>query len=347
MFGELYQQLEADLAKWTGMEQMLVCSSGTAALHLALESLSLPAGSVVILPDYAMIAAARAVIMAGLTPVFVDCGEDLNMDVDMVDVACSDVKSDRVRAILAVHNYGRPCDMEVLAILANKYDLFLIEDLAEAHGIRPHQCTDVACWSFYKNKVVNGEEGGALGYYATGLPLEESPYTIARSLRSMGFTDAHDYTHIPRGHNYRMSNAHARPILVSLRHFTNSMRERRRIEALYNKHCPPRWRLLLRQSPWVYDLQIPDLTAAKQIEIVSRLREMGVAARYGFKPATSQLEFTSCRMFSRHEGRTVAQRLATEVISLPIQPGQLTDDEAREIFYAMTDQLLSNAHSRF
>src|SRR5262245_15578515 len=103
---EAYQELEQALGRWVGNPNVVVCSSGTAALHLALEALPIPKGSLVLVPDFTMIACARAVTLAGLTPNFIDCGDDLLMDPTAAFLAAP---AD-ARAIMPVHVYGRRCN---------------------------------------------------------------------------------------------------------------------------------------------------------------------------------------------------------------------------------------------
>lgn len=302
---EVYEELEYEFGKWAQVDNVVACSSGTAALHLALEALRLPPGSEVIVPDFTMVACARAVTLAGLTPVFVDCDSRLNMDPDWVDEAISD----ETRAILAVHTYGRQCDMGALGDLATKYDLLLIEDLAEAHGIRPSPETDAACWSFYRNKIVAGEEGGAVAF------RDSSAAKRARCLRCLGFTESHDFTHLPRGHNYRLANALAFQILFNLRDVDKNVKKRRAVEAEYESACPAEWRMPERDAPWVYDFRIPGLKNLTQNRIVTNLQDCGVAARHGFKPMSLQDEY---RAEATSFGYGKAYEAAREVIYLPL-----------------------------
>src|SRR5690348_6717208 len=136
---QAFERLEKEFAAWVGVPDVVACSSGTSALHLSLEALQLPQGSRVLIPYLNMIAVARAVSLAGLIPVMVDCRDDLLMDMDLVDEALAD--DGGIKAVMAVHIYGRRCDMDALAALAAKYGVELIEDLAEAHGVRPHPAT--------------------------------------------------------------------------------------------------------------------------------------------------------------------------------------------------------------
>lgn len=307
---EPYQELERRLADWCGVPNVVGCASGTAALHLGLETLRLPLGSKVIVPTFTMIACPRAVTLAGLVPVFVDCTDDLLLDMDLVDEACSHAGGD-VRAVMPVHIYGRAVAMNELAALAKKHDLYMVEDLAEAHGVRPHPDTFAAAWSFYKNKCIAGEEGGAVAFgYRWAADL-------ARMLRSLGFTPEHNFTHLPRGWNHRLSNLHAAPILESLTRFPYNFLARRNIEEWYNAACPDEWRMPFRLSPWVYDLRVPGLTRERQGRVVRELNAAGIAARHSFLPMHLQQEYRTCRRF----GGENAERLAGEVFYLPIVPG--------------------------
>lgn len=310
---EPYRKLELEFGRWAGMPNMVACSSGTAALHLALESLRLTPGAKVAVPCYSMIACARAVTLAGLEPVFVDCRRsDLTMDVDhLADI----LESTEVRAVMPVHVYGRSCDMPAIVDQAMKHGLFIVEDLAEAHGLPPHPNTHAACWSFYKNKVIAGEEGGAVAF------KEEVTRDRARQLRNVGFTDAHDYTHVPRGHNYRLANLLAEPIRESLRNVEANLLARRLIEDRYDDACPLEWRQPIREVPWVYDLRIPGLRKDTQRTIVERLRRFGIAARYGFFPLNLQAEYRTVKddftAFSMFPETMTASR---EILYLPLTP---------------------------
>lgn len=350
---EAYQQLEVQWAAWNGLDPagMVACSSGTSALHLALEALRLPPGSEVIVPDFTMVACARAVTLAGLTPVFVDCRDDLLMDYDCLRAAAN---PDKVQAVMVVHVYGRRVHLG--GVRNCTYEgTFTIEDLAEAHGIRPHPSTDAACWSFYRNKIVAGEEGGAVWF------RDPAHAALARQLRNLGFTDAHDFMHVPRGHNYRLANCLAEKVLknfktlaqvfardpnewndFALKHQKASclplvaslVAERQQIESWYDAVCPDEWRMPPRDVPWVYDVRIPEMAEVDNLplqlqdRLVKTLREHEVEARHAFKPMSVQEEYRGCRLV----GNRNAWRLAREVFYLPISPGATTEEEVRRAF---------------
>lgn len=339
---EPYQELEHQWAKFNGLnpEGVVACSSGTAALHLALEAMRFPLGSRVIVPDFAMIACVRAVTLAGLEPVFVDCrAHDLNIDPELVDRAC--IELDKIVAVMAVHNHGRRCEMESLIELSGWHGFRVVEDLAEAHGVRPCPGSWAACWSFYKNKIVAGEEGGAVWFGPKALA------TTARSLRSLGFTEDHDFNHIPRGHNYRMSNAHASIIMDrgknrwgSIGDARDNLLKRTVIESDYDRECNPAWKMPKREAPWVYDLRIAGMEKEGQDKLVKALRSQGIEARHGFKPLSLQPEYlTGCIKQRFHEAK-IASR---EVIYLPIQPGRTTQGDCRKAFQIIRETLGAGA----
>ncbi len=314
-----YEQLEKDFGAWAGVKNVVACSSGTAALHLALEAVlgppptGLPYCSEfqhVIVPDYSMIACARSVSLSGRMPVFADCYDhDLLIDPESIKARITP----RTRAIMAVHNYGRRCDMKQIHDIASHYGLRVIEDLAEAHGIAPHHLTHAACWSFYRNKIVGGEEGGAVSFPNTNYAA------LARSLRCLGFTQAHDYRHIPRGHNYRLANSLATLILKSLGNVEANIALRfAQIESL-NAFIPTCWRLPHRLAPWVYDLRITGMSLGDQERVIHALHDEGIAARYGFYPHSLQEEYLN-QENSSFSYNPHAKRAKREVIYLPISP---------------------------
>lgn len=303
---EPYQELEDAFAQWIGRDRTLcvACSSGTAALHLALESLPLPRGSTVAVPDYTMVACARAVTLAGMTPTFVNCREDLLIDARQIPEA---------KAAMPVHVYGRRCDMEAVHHWAQKTSSLVLEDMAEIHGVLPHPKTHAACWSFYKNKIVGGEEGGMVAFRHANWAGK------ARRLRTLGFTPRHDFAHEPRGHNYRLANALAELILESLHDYEENVVRRRMVEQWYDERVPEEWQMPWRDAPWVYDLRVPGMTRAQQYAIVSRMNEAGIDARMGFLPMTAQQEY-------RGETGPAALRAADEVMYLPIWPDMAESD---------------------
>lgn len=325
---ESFERLEVEFGAWAGLQNVVATSSGTASLHLALEVFRLPQGSEVLIPDFTMVACARAVTLAGLTPVFVDCGNNLLMRKEL----CREAVTQKTRAVMLVHVYGRQCDTRgIINVVAcrmmdihgvNGPCLYVVEDLAEAHGVAPNPRTDASCYSFYRNKIICGEEGGAVAF------RHQDHATLARQLRTLGFTDRHDFMHVPRGHNYRLANSLATLVLKSLAIADVNILLRRQIEALYDAACPDEWRMPPREACWVFDVRVPGLTWDVQARVVQALNREGIAARMGFRPMTAQEEYRNCRVV----GNDNAVRLSNECFYLPVAPGVTTEASIRRSF---------------
>lgn len=298
---EAYEYLEKEWAEFCDVPYTVACASGTAALHLAIEALELPPESKIIVPEFTMVACARAVQMAGLKNWFVDCENNGLM------AAIRRFGDSETEAAMPVHVYGRQCQIDY-------YGRYVIEDLSEAHGVNPHPKTDAACWSFYRNKIIHGEEGGMIAFKDQGAAER------ARELRSLGFTKEHNFLHRPRGHNYRMSNLHAQAIRKCLSWYPEIAEDRRQIEGWYNEFIPPEWHMPARDAVWVYDLRIPGLTEPQQDSIIKELNSKGIAARHAFKPMSRQPEFAG-----PYEHLN-AHRLSREVLYLPVSPGMTQAD---------------------
>lgn len=315
---EPYERLERDWAKWNDLDPacMVVCSSGTAALHLGLAALGLPPdrGLEVLVPEYSMVACARAVSLAGLVPRFIDCGEDLLIDPQEL----GPVIGTRAQAVMPVHIYGRCCDMDAIHEVAEWQNLYVIEDLAEAHGIKPDPRTDVACWSFYRNKIIAGEEGGAVYFRNQELATE------ARALRNLGMSSVpgvHPYYCQPGGSNYRLANALAEKVLASLRSEGDRQAARGASEGWYDEACPAEWRMPPRDVVWVYDFKVPKpLDAVKVQTLMHDLPDL----RPGFYPLSMLPEYANRSMAAglapraRYEGGTLASLLYKRILYLPV-----------------------------
>lgn len=307
---QAYEQLELKFAEWVGdaPECAVACNSGTSALHLALEALRMSAGlplnSSILVPEFTMVACARAAVMAGLRPIFVDCGDDLLMHPKELHRISQETSS---RFIMPVHIYGRGCAMRDIAQIADYNNSLIIEDCAEYHGAPISGVSDAYCWSFYKNKIVCGEEGGMVLFY------DPNVATLARRLRMQGFTEAHDFLHVPRGFNARMTNSQATMILESLRNVEDNLKKRRDVEQRRIELTPPEWRMPPRDVVWVYDMQVPE--GVKTQSLVQALNANGIAARLAFKPMSEQEEFYFVGV-----KQTNAYKQSRRVFYLPVTP---------------------------
>ena len=248
-------------------------SSGTTALFLALKALGIKEGDEVIIPDFTMIACAWAVSYCGATPVFVDCKEDLTIDENLIE---SKINAN-TRAIMPVHIYGRRCNMDAIMEIARQYNLFVVEDMAEAHGIMP--VGDVACYSFFGNKTITTGEGGMC------LTNDKRLHWQIQHLKAMAFDKNHTFLHKKTGYNFRMTNVQAAIGLAQVERIGEILAKRKLIEEWYDKHMPEG----IKRSPkrdilWMYDIQ----TDCKNTRLIDFLAENGVESRLFFKPMTIQ-----------------------------------------------------------
>lgn len=307
-----FQELENKFSKYIGTEGCVSVNSGTAALHLALEALRLPKDSEIIVPQFTMVATAWAVYYARLKPVFVDCDDDLLIDLSDLEEKITD----KTKVIMVTHVYGRVVNMDAVSELAKKYNLRIIEDAAEAHGCMWNNkmagSYDIGCFSFYRNKIICGEEGGAL--VSDDLELIE----IARDMKSMSFGKEHNYLHKHIGFNYRMTNLQASLIIDSLENVSNNIKKRRKNQSLYDSLIDEKYHMPQRDVPWVYDIKVDNN------EIVDQLRQQDVAARYGFKPVGM------CAPFFLDASSTKSFDMSKKIMYLPVGP-ELSNDNIHSI----------------
>lgn len=202
--GSYVDRFEAEFAKYCDCKYAVSVCNGTLALHLALVSLGIGKGDEVIIPSFTMIASAFAVCYVGAMPVFVDADKkSFNIDIAKIEEKITP----RTKAIMAVHIFGKVCDMDAITELARKYNLSVIEDAAEAHGAvykgkKAGSLSDVAAFSFFANKNITTGEGGMI------VTNDERIYKKARYYKNVCFpiVGARNYSHDDIGYNYRMSN---------------------------------------------------------------------------------------------------------------------------------------------
>lgn len=203
--GQFIPAFEKTFSAKCGAKYGISCTSGTTALHLALSTLGLGRGDEVILPTFTMIATANAVAYTGAKPVLVDAEpRSWNMDIQRIEMKITP----RTKAIIPVHTYGHPVDMDSLLSLAERRDLVVIEDAAHAHGAeykgrRVGSLAHAACFSFYANKIITTGEGGMI------TTNDERFAQKARTLRDHAFSKERHFWHKYRGFNYRMTNLQA------------------------------------------------------------------------------------------------------------------------------------------
>jgi perosamine synthetase len=227
--GKFVEEFENSFAKYVGTKYSVATSNGTAALHLALASLGIGPGDEVIVPDLTFAATINAVLYVGAKPVIVDIDPNYwCLDPSKLEEAITS----RTKAIIPVHLYGHPCDMDAIIEVAERHGLFVIEDAAEAHGAeykdqKVGNFGHIACFSFYGNKIITTGEGGMC------LTNDEELAEKMRILRDHGMDPKKRYWHNVVGFNYRMTNLQAAIGVAQLGKIEKFIERKRRIARLY------------------------------------------------------------------------------------------------------------------
>jgi len=266
--GPFIGQFEHLWASKNGRAFGVSCNSGTNAIYLALKALGIGPGDEVIVPEYTMIATAWAGSYTGATPVFVDCDDDLLVHEWPL--------SEKTKAIITVPIYGRKAPMPKL--MREDFSIPVIEDMAEAHGIKPQG--DIACYSFYGNKILTTGEGGMCITYNKEWADE------MRNISNMYMDESRTYLHPKQGHNFRMTNLQAAVGLTQVMRIDEILEKRAKIQDWYDQNIPEHVKMPRRDVLWFYDIQTDH-----QEELKVYLEENGIPSRYGFKPMSMQPQY--------------------------------------------------------
>lgn len=258
---------ERSWAHMNGYKHGVSCNSGTSALHLALKTV---AAHKVLIPNFTMSATAYAAIYEGCEITYYQTRAD-------VPLAEHDINVEGYDTIVFAHIYGRRAYPRgfVKKLKEKNPALLVIDDMAEAHGIRPEG--DIACYSFYANKILTTGEGG-MCLTNNSLMAEEM-----RKLANMYFDKGHSMIHEKVGHNYRMTNLQAAIGLGQTEEFEKIMAEREKIERWYNKYLPKSYQNPKRDVLWYYDCKVKN---AKKTQY--SLEKQGIASRRFFYPMSLQ-----------------------------------------------------------
>ena len=285
--GRFVREFEEAFAAAVGCRFGVACANGTTALHLALATLGIGEGDEVVIPTFTMIATANAVRYTGAAPVLVDSErETWNLDVGRIERALTA----RTRGVLLIHTYGHPAEMDPLLELAERRELWVVEDAAEAHGAhyknRPiGSLGRAASFSFYANKIITTGEGGMV----TTNDLEIA--RLARRLRDHAFSDERHFWHKHLGFNYRMTNLQAAVGLAQTErleefveiHRANALRYARRLARLPGLTLPVE-RPWARNVYWMFGVVVEDAFGITRDELRRRLARRGIETRTFFIP---------------------------------------------------------------
>jgi perosamine synthetase len=322
--GTFVERFESSIATLTGAPYAISVSNGTVALHLALHCLGIGPGDEVIVPTFTYIASVNTIAQTGATPVFADSRSD-DWLMDLADVERR--ITERTKAIMAVHLYGAPCDMVGLKRLAERYNLKIVEDCAEALGTSlagQHVGTfgDIGTFSFYGNKTITCGEGGMVIARDNGLAA------LLQMTKGQGQSLTKRYWHEVLGFNYRMTNIAAAIGFAQMERFGAIVKRKRALAALYRSllaAAPVSFQRIgadFTSAEWLVTLLLPQ--HANRDRIMEMMKEDGVETRPCFYCAHTM------PMYAKGESFPVAEKIAQRGISLPSYP-QLTNYDVRRV----------------
>jgi perosamine synthetase len=286
-FGDYIPRFEAEFAAFCGAKHGIAVTSGTTALELAVAAAGIGAGDEVLISSCTNIATALAVYRNNAVSVPVDSErETWNLDLDLVE----SLITPRTKAILPVHIYGHPVDMDRVNAIAKAHDLIVIEDAAEAHGAevrgkRVGALSDMGCFSFYANKIITTGEGGMV------VTSDDKLAKQLRLLRNLGFTQPRFYHEVP-GYNFRMTGMQAAFGVAQLAKIDRVIGHRRRVAHVYNDKLAGIAELQLpaeaKNVYWMYAVVLRPTGSQRREELTKFLHDNGVDTRTMFCPMNKQ-----------------------------------------------------------
>jgi len=316
--GKFIEEFEEKFARYCGVKYGVATSNGTVALHLALTALGIREGDEVFIPTLTFIATANTVRYTGAKPVFVDS----HPDYWCIDPGKIEEKVTlRAKAIIPVHLYGHPCDMNPIMKIAKKYNLYVIEDAAEAHGTeykgrKVGSFGDISCFSFYGNKIITTGEGGMC------LTNDKKLAEKMRILRDHGMNPKKRYWYDIIGFNYRMTNLQAAVGVAQLEKIDKFIERKREIARWYSEglkdleekgfiklHPEMPW---AKSVYWMYSILIEDKFRMNREELAGKLGDNRIETRPFFHPIHVMPSYNK-----EEETFLVAKNLSERGINLP------------------------------
>lgn len=329
--GKYLDLFEDRWAAYCGMPHGIAVSNGSVALDVAVALLGLEPGDEVIMPTFTIISPAQSVVRAGGVPVLVD-SEPLTWQMDAGQIEAR--ITPRTRAILVVHIYGHPADMDPILDIARRHGLLVIEDAAEVHGAeyKGRRCGglgDISTFSFYANKLVTTGEGGMVLVRTSELAER------AKGLRNLCFQKKQRFLHEELGYNFRMTNLQAALGVGQIERMSAIVERKRAIAARYSELLAdtvgivlPTERPWARNVYWVYGIVLDESTGLDAAALAARLGQRGIETRPFFLGMHEQPVFRRMGLFDG-EHYPVAERLARQGLYLPsgltISDGQISE----------------------
>jgi len=319
--GKFVSEFEEKFAEYIGVKYAAGVSNGTVALHLALITLGIGPGDEVIVPTFTYIASVNSIAYTGAEPIFVDSLADT------WQISPEDVRrkiTPRTKAIMPVHIYGHPCDMDEIQKIAKENNIFVIEDCAESFGAKykkQHTGTfgDISTFSFFGNKTITTGEGGMV------VTNDKTLFDRAVHFKGQGLAKHREYWHDVIGYNYRMTNICAAIGLAQLERADSIIPRKRKVAELYIKY--------LNDLPVEYQKEDKDVFSIYWMFTIlvkinedreplrEHLKKNGIETRPAFYPVHTMPMYAD-----RYQKHPVAENLAWRGINLPSYPDLLEED---------------------
>lgn len=333
--GRYIERFESEWATYCGRKFGVAVSNGTVALELAVSALNLPPGGEVILPSFTIVSCLEAVLRNGLVPVLVDC-DPWTFCIDAAGVRRA--SGPKTVAVMPVHIYGHPVNMEALVALSRERGWRLIEDAAEAHGAeclagatwrRCGSFGDVSAFSFYANKNITCGEGGMV------LTDDDHLVELLRARRNLCFGGSERFAHEDRGWNFRMTNLQAAIGCAQLEQIDQFIARKQEMAARYAEGLAglplqlPFVESWAKSSVWMYAVVLHDAVSFDATEFAKRLSAEGIQSRPFFKGMHEQPVYRRMGLF---DGVTcpVTERIYRRGLYLP--SGQaVTNDQIEAV----------------
>jgi perosamine synthetase len=299
--GKFIGKFEREFAKHLNRNFAQTVSNGTAALEVALYAAGVRPGDEVIMPSFTIISCALAILRVGAIPVISDVSQ-ATLNIEAVQI--EQLITKKTRAIMVVHTYGHPCDMDPINDLANHYHLKIVEDTAEAHGgeYKGKLCGslgDVSTFSFYANKHITTGEGGMV------VTNSEEINSRAAFYKNLCFEPNDRFHHNELGYNFRLSNIQCAVGLAQLENFSSALEHKIKCGERYKKnlqHIPffemqeeAEW---AKQVYWVYCIRILEDFPVNAKKVIELLRDEGVDTRPFFKGMHAQPALQNLGLFA-------------------------------------------------
>lgn len=345
LFGSALERFEAEFAAFCGTKYAVTCSNGTTAIHLALAAAGVKEGDEVLVSTLTNMASFFAVLYLGATPVPVDIDRTtLTMDVADLERKITP----RSKAIMVVHLFGQPTEMDGVNALARQHDLLVIEDCAEAHGATYNDRTvgslgTAGCFSFFANKIITTGEGGMV------TTDDEALANKAKSLKALAFGTTNKFMHQDIGYNYRMTNVQAAIGCGQMVKADKLIEKRRSIARFYSEHLAPYAEHLdlpvhrqhAKNVIWMYHMVLKGALKGKRSQIMAALKDEGIETREGFIPYNLQDIFLE-RGLTTRDACPVANDVAYDAFYLPTGPAMTQEqlDYVAAKYVAILDRMI-------